>query len=51
MKRILDPSFKYEPSHDSDIRRRFKRERARLKEEQKKPQNVKELRPARTAAK
>lgn len=31
MKSLLDPGFKYEPSHDTDIRRRFermKRERA-----------------------
>ena len=30
-KTILDPSFKYWPSHDTDIRRTFERVRAEMK--------------------
>jgi len=30
-KSILDPSFKYRPSHDTDIRKTFERVRAEMK--------------------
>lgn len=35
MKSILDPSFRYTPSAETDIRKVFSRERKRLKEERK----------------
>jgi hypothetical protein len=31
MKSILDPSFRYRPSHDTDIRKTFERVREELK--------------------
>jgi hypothetical protein len=31
MKSILDPSFRYRPSHDTDVRRTFERIREELK--------------------
>lgn len=41
MKRILDPKFKYIPSHETDIRKTFKRVR---EEQAKQRQNVQPIR-------
>lgn len=35
MKRLLDPAFEYTPSHSTDIRKTFAKERKRLAKERK----------------
>jgi hypothetical protein len=41
MKRILDRSFRYVPSVETDIRATFRRERKRIAEEKKKADAIK----------
>ena len=45
-KRILDPTFHYRPSHDTDIRKTFERVREELKRAPEKPRVV-HLQPGR----
>lgn len=45
-KSILDPTFRYRPSHDTDIRKTFERVREELKRAQEKSRVV-HLQPAR----
>jgi hypothetical protein len=42
VKRILDRSFRYVPSVETDIRKTFERERRRLREQKQREQQVKD---------
>ena len=54
MKSILDPTFRYTPSHATDLRKTFARARRRAKEEAArpgaKPANIVSLSPLRKPA-
>ena len=43
MKSILDPAFKYIPSHKTDIKRTFARIRAEMRAKAERPANVVDL--------
>jgi hypothetical protein len=50
MKRILDRSFRYVPSHSTDIRRTFERVRAEREAERRQPsQTVRPMREKKSA--
>jgi hypothetical protein len=50
MKRILDPTFRYVPSHSTDIRRTFERVRAERAAAQRQPsQTVRPMREKKSA--
>jgi hypothetical protein len=45
MKRILDKSFHYRPSHETDIRKTFERVRRELRQQQEKKAAAKNVIP------
>jgi len=40
MKNLLDPSFKYTPSFDTDIRKRFEKVKREIREQQKRAEEI-----------